>query len=203
MERCKACSANLVQTAYSSLVCPRCGVENFGALFDSQRAYGSYCVPLHPPATYTRCKRFRKYLLRAGLEQSASSVPGGTWEYLLDRAPFSSPGAIIRCLKSAPRTINKKCYDSLPLLCRFLCPDVHVPMLLENDKYQAMSAFRKLDEQYGRGEPFVSYLYALEYILELIGRADVLPFINKIQCRKRRHAYRYRLDAIFKHTTPA
>ena len=200
MERCEACVNVLVQTSYNSLVCPRCGVENFAALFDPQRAYGHYCVPLYPPATYTRCKRFRKYLLRAGQEQSASSIPPGTWEYLLDRTPFSSPGAIIRCLKSAPRTINKKCYDSLPMLTRFLCPDMQVPMLRENDKYQAMSAFQKLDDAYMRGEPFVSYLYALEYILELVGRADILPFINKIQCRKRRRAYRYRLDAILTHT---
>ena len=169
----------------------------------SQRAYGLYCVPLHPPATYTRCKRFRKYLCRAGQEQSASTVSPGTWEYLLKRSPFRSPGAIIRCLKSAPRTINKKCYDSLPMLTRFLCPDVQVPTLQENDKYQAVSAFRVLDDAYMRGEPFVSYLYALEYILELVGRADMLPFINKIQCRKRRAAYRYRLDAIFTRTTRA
>ena len=47
------------------------------------------------------------------------------------------------------------------------------------------------------GEQFVSYLFALEYILQLIGRSDMLPYINKISCRKRRHAYRYRLDRIF------
>ena len=203
MEKCKACSANLVQTMYCSLVCPKCGVEDFAALFDSRRAYAPYSVPLHPPATYTRLKRFRKYLCRASMEQSASSIPAGTWEYLLSRAPFSSPGSIIRCLKSAPRHINKKCYDSLPMLVRALCPNLEVPRLGEGDKYRALSAFRRLDDAYLRGEPFVSYLFALEYILELIGRGDVLPFINKIQCRKRRAAYRFRLDKIFTHTTRA
>ena len=43
----------------------------------------------------------------------------------------------------------------------------------------------------------MSYLFALEYILELIKRADMVPFINKICCRKRRAAYRLRLNKIF------
>ena len=87
------------------------------------------------------------------------------------------------------------------MLVNTLCPGVAVPELQESDKYQAVSRFRALDDAYNQGEPFVSYLFALEYILELIGKSVLLPFINKIQCRKRRAAYRWRLDKIFKHTT--
>ena len=115
--------------------------------------------------------------------------------------PYSSPGAILRRLKRAPKHICKKCYDSLPMLVNTLCPGVAVPELQESDKYQAVSRFRALDDAYNQGEPFVSYLFALEYILELIQRSDMLPFINKIQCRKRRAAYRWCLDKIFKHKT--
>ena len=128
-------------------------------------------------------------------------MPPGTWDYLFAGKPYSSPGAILRRLKRAPKHICKKCYDSLPMLVYTLCPGVAVPELQESDKYQALSRFRALDDAYNQGEPFVSYLFALEYILELIGRSDMLPFINKIQCRKRRAAYRWRLDKIFKHTT--
>ena len=78
-----------------------------------------------------------------------------------------------------------------------LCPHIRVPRLIESDKLNALTAFRKLDAAYNAGEPFVSYLFALEYILKHIGRADVLPFINKICCRKRRYAYNRRLDKIF------
>ena len=69
--------------------------------------------------------------------------------------------------------------------------------LTEADKLAAMNAFRKLDNAYCTGEPFVSYLFALEYILNLIGRGDIVPYINKICCRKRRHAYQRRLERIF------
>ena len=201
MQKCVACKGPVVQTEYGSLVCTRCGVENFAFIFDAQTAYMPYCVPLVAPASYTRQKRFRKYLQRAAMQQSSASVPQSTWEYLLKRAPFKTPRGIISHLKNAPKKIRKKCYDCLPLLIKTLCPHLQVPTLPESDKYRALSAFRDLDHAYTKGEPFVSYLFALEYILELIGRRDMLPFINKIQCRKRRLAYRYRLDAIFKRSS--
>ena len=131
------------------------------------------------------------------MEQSANSIPQATWEYLFTGVPFRVPEAIIRHLKLAPKNIRKKCYDSLPLLVQHLCPHIEVPTLTEADKLCAITSFRKLDTAYNDGEPFVSYLYALEYILELIGRSDVVPFINKICCRKRRAAYRLRLNRIF------
>ena len=72
-----------------------------------------------------------------------------------------------------------------------------VPTLSEMDKAKALTAFRILDDAYNKGEPFVSYLFALEFILIRIGRDDMLPFLNKIQCKKRRLAYRKRLQKIY------
>ena len=196
---CSECESNVDvrQTEYGTLVCTRCGVENFSWVLSAQSSYSSYCVPLHSQATYTRVKRFRKYLQRASMQQSASTIPECTWEYLFEGCPYTRPASIVRRLKKAPKHIRKKCYDSLPLLVKQLCPHIQVPRLTEADKFCAMSTFRKLDDAYQRGEAFVSYLYALEYILERIGRGDVVPFINKICCRKRRAAYRTRLDKIF------
>lgn len=157
-----------------------------------------FAVPLIAPATYTRVKRFKKYLQRAAMNQSASTIPADTWDYLLQGVPYHSPRHIVRRLKKAPKKIRKKCYDSLPLLIRMLCPHIKVPLISEHEKVQAMVAFRTLDAAYNSGEPFVSYLFALEYILQWIGREDMLPFINKISCRKRRVAYRSRLNRIFR-----
>ena len=195
------CGGIMQPTGYGSMVCTSCGSEDFRYIYAAQNAYCPYSVPLIAPATYTRTKRFRKYLQRAARQQSTSSVPPGTWDYLFAGKPYSCPGAILRRLKRAPKHICKKCYDSLPMLVYTLCPGVAVPELQESDKYQAVSRFRALDDAYNQGEPFVSYLFALEYILELIGKSVLLPFINKIQCRKRRAAYRWRLEKIFKHTT--
>ena len=195
---CPDCGPDHVrQTGYGTLVCTRCGQENFTWILSAQSAYSPYCVPLHSQATYTRLKRFRKYLQRASMQQSASTIPPDTWDYLLAGAPYRGPRNIVRRLKKAPKQIRKKCYDSLPLLVKMLCPHIRVPRLIESDKLNALTAFRKLDAAYNAGEPFVSYLFALEYILKHIGRADVLPFINKICCRKRRDAYCRRLDKIF------
>ena len=196
---CKGCSkvSGIRVTDIGSTVCVHCGVEEFDFLNVQYGRQLPYCVPLVPPVSYTRVKRFRKYLQRASMQQSASTIPPDTWDYLLAGAPYRGPRNIVRRLKKAPKQIRKKCYDSLPLLVKMLCPHIRVPRLIESDKLNALTAFRKLDAAYNAGEPFVSYLFALEYILKHIGRADVLPFINKICCRKRRYAYNRRLDKIF------
>lgn len=199
VHECKTCDSNdlLMETEYGSLVCRHCGTELFEHIL---RTYvtNHYCVPLHNVATYTRLKRFKKYLNRSTCCQSQSSIPQLTWDYLLEHAPYKTPGAIVRQLKKAPKKIRKKCYDSLPLLVSHLCPTCTVPRLDEREKTSAVRAFSQLDKAYNEGEPFVSYLYALEFILRLIGRQDILPFINKISCRKRRSAYQHRLQRIFK-----
>ena len=196
-ERCSCGACRRITTDYGSTVCTVCGIEDMSQIFSVESAYFSYQVPLHTAVTYTRFKRFRKYLQRAAMEQSVCSVPESTWKYLLQRT-YRNPREIIRYLKRAPKHIRKMCFESLPLLTRQLCPNCTIPQLTATDKYRALESFRKLDQAYRFGEPFVSYLYALEYILEFIGRSDVLPFINKIQCRKRRAAYRFRLDGVFK-----
>ena len=183
-----------VVTEYGSYVCATCGVENMTFMWVDQYTPSA---PLQQN-TYTRVKRFRKYLQRAAMHQSAVSIPDKTWKYLFDAAPYTCPRAIVRRLKQARGMNMKKCYDCLPLLTKTLCPDVTVPMLSEHDRSRALLEFRKLDKAYVDGEPFVSYLFVLEYILVLIGRGDVLPFINKIQCRKRRRAYMTRLNKIYR-----
>ena len=195
---CKTCGKmgqNMLPTDYHTLVCTNCGTEHPGYLTTCENN-GAYQSVLVPTQTYTRLKRFRKYLARAGKSQCASSVPKETWEYLLANGPYSRPGAIVRALKKAGKKLKKKCYDSLPFLCEQVA-GMQVPSLNELDKFRAEAAFKILDCAYSRGEPFVSYLYAIEYILIHIGRADILPFINKIQCTKRRYRYKIRMDRIY------
>ena len=112
----------LRHTEYGTLVCTACGVEDFSFVLSCHSAYSPYCVPLHSAATYTRIKRFRKYLQRASMQQSSASIPESTWAYLLAGQPYRGPGNIVRRLKKAPKGIRKKCYDSLPLLVKHLCP---------------------------------------------------------------------------------
>ena len=198
---CKRCETTMLETEYGSQVCSTCGVEDFASILYSNVSTHAYCVPICSPATYTRLKRFKKYLNRSTMTQSQNSIPAATWDYLLRGAPFKSPGHIVHWLKKAPSSVRKKCYDSLPLLVHHLCPNLTVPRLCEREKAHAVRSFLKLDAAYNQGEQFVSYLYALEYILHMIGRADMLPFINKISCRKRRYQYKRRLDRIFNNTT--
>ena len=90
----------MLPTDYHTLVCTNCGTEHPGYLTTCENN-GAYQSVLVPTQTYTRLKRFRKYLARAGKSQCASSVPKETWEYLLANGPYSCPGAIVRALKKA------------------------------------------------------------------------------------------------------
>jgi len=200
MDVCPLCNRNRMVVELGSLVCTNCGNENFSNVFTTDEAYTPYSVPISAPASYTRVKRFRKYLQRAAMNQSSSTIPRDTWDYLLKGQPYRGPGNIVRRLKKAPKNVRKKCYDSLPMLVRLLCPHLKVPTISEREKSNAMAAFSILDLAYREGEHFVSYLYVLEYILALTGRSDVLPYINKISCKKRRAAYRRRLDLVFRNT---
>ena len=155
-----------------------------------------YCptdrIPGHQ--SYTRVKRFKKYLCRAMRQQSASTIPRETWDYLLSRRPYRDTAHIQQTLKSAK--LRRKCYDSLPFLTAALCPHQNVPTITQQQKAHALLMFRTIDSTVRTG-PFISYLFCLEYILEKIGRKDVCPFVNRIQCPKRRKAYRVRLNEIF------
>ena len=186
---CSPCPTNKkINTGFGLEICTACGLTVVG---------GPLCAPEnimprgHPTSitqklTYTRRKRFRKYLSRACMKQNTSSIPNSTWEYLIDRKPYSRPEQIIHTLKKSK--LKMKCYDSLPLLCANLT-DINVPKISQHEFHRAMQIFLKIDENYSANTEFVSYLYMLEYILLEIGRRDLLPFINKIRCPKRRRKY--------------
>ncbi|MAW77534.1 MAG: hypothetical protein CMJ95_09150, partial [Planctomycetes bacterium] len=93
------------------------------------------------------------------------------------------------------RHLKRKCYDSLPFLTAALCPHLQLPTLDQNEKYQAIQLFKRIDAAVTEG-PFISYLYCLEYILKKLGRDDVCDYINQIQCPRRREEYRIRLGKI-------
>ena len=146
--------------------------------------------------TYTRRKRFRKYLMRTNRTQSHHTVPEETWVYLMARGPYRSPGHVHQTLKAA-KHLKRKCYDSLPLLCTHLCPNITVPMLGDDDIFHSLRLFDVVDRKLRR-DNMISYLFCLEYILEKVGRSDVLPYINRIKCPRRRRNYRERLDRMFR-----
>ena len=94
--------------------------------------------------TYTRTKRFKKYLQRACMRQSCNSVPDATWKYLIDHQPLTGPAHILRTLKKAGRKLRNKCYDCLPLIVHHMCA-VTVPVLSDREITIAMDHFAVID----------------------------------------------------------
>ena len=99
------CEQVMLETEYGSHVCSTCGREKFESILYSSVSTHSYCVPLCSTATYTRLKRFKKYLNRSTMSQSQNSIPATTWDYLLAGSPYNGPQAIVRRLKKAPKKI--------------------------------------------------------------------------------------------------
>ena len=175
--------------------CINCGITTFLG-FDVDPDVWSPNEKLHPRSNYTRQKRFKKYLNRACRIQSSNTVPDETWKYLLDKGPYRGPRDVVHTLKKSK--LKRKCYDSLPLLVSHLCPGHVVPMLSEIERKQAVKLFVHIDNKLAdmTDHPFCSYLYVLEYILYALGRADMVPYCSRIQCRKRREKYRVLLTSV-------
>ena len=174
--------------------CLTCGVGK-RSMFSHHLGGFTYQDRIPGHQSYTRLKRFKKYLCRAMRQQSSCTVPRETWDYLLAHRPFRDTKHIQLALKRA-RHLKRKCYDSLPFLTSLLCPHINVPALDESEKSKAIQLFNVIDAAIQQG-PFVSYLFCLEYILKKMGRQDVCQHVNKIQCPKRRAAYTQKLDKIF------
>lgn len=190
---CPCGSTFFTEGGYGLDFCLNCGLGRPGCL----RTVNQFVYQDRIPGlqSYTRLKRFKKYLCRAMRQQSSCTVPKETWDYLLARRPYRDTQHIQWTLKQA-RTLKRKCYDSLPFLTAALCPHLEVPCIDELEKARAIEMFHKIDAACLEG-PFISYLFCLEFILRKLGRDDVCLFINLIQCPKRRIKYTERLEAIF------
>ncbi len=92
---------------------------------------------------YTRSKRFQKYLANACHMQTSSSVPNVTWEHLINHGPYSRPSQIIRTLKKSK--LKRKCYDSLPIMTKHMCPHLSVPELTYEDAEEGLKLFKRIE----------------------------------------------------------
>ena len=184
----------LTETGYGTRICMQCGIEAHGGPFCKEPSYmypRGHELTIRRKQPYTRAKRFRKYLLRACMSQGLSSVPDGTWRYLQSHKPYSGPREILFRLKRSK--LDNKCYDSLPIMTKHMCPHLKVPEITYEDTKLALRMFDRIELGFPKGSKFVSYLYLLEHILVSIGRQDMLPFLNRIQCPKRRRQYEERI----------
>ena len=176
-----------------SASCMRCGALSQSQSFNFIHGY-TPLNSLQQNVAYTRTKRFQKYLNHACMKQSIKSVPDETWKFLLDNKPYNSPGHIVHTLKRAK--LKRKCYDCLPMFVLHLCDNCDVPTLTEREYNLALNYFRVVDQAFPNKGSFMSYLYVLEFILTHMGRTDMLPFISRIHCRKRREKYKRHLTSI-------
>ena len=169
----------LTETGYGTRICMQCGIEAHGGPFCKEPSFmypRGHELTIRRKQPYTREKRFRKYLMRACMSQGLSSVPDDTWRYLQEHRPYTGPREILFRLKRSK--LNNKCYDSLPIMTKHMCPHLTVPEITYEDTKLALRLFGRIEQGFPKGSKFVSYLYLLEHVLSHIGRQDMLPFLN-------------------------
>ena len=184
--------SHFIQTGFGLDTCVQCGLCRRGS-FAELNQYVSADRIMHS-CTYTKRKRFKKYIMRTNRHQSVNTVPPETWSYLIQHGPYKTPEELHRQLKRA-KGLKRKCYDSIPLMCAHLC-NQPVPSLTSEEIKRAMYYFDTI-ERHLHGEPMISYLFCLEFILRKLDRTDMIAFINRIKCPKRRRTYHERLTNIF------
>ena len=153
--------------------CCQCGLGRTGMVGEVNEWFPSDRVMW--VCNYTRQKRFKKYLNRANRNQSCATIPAETWQYLMKHAPYKGPREIYNRLKRG-KGIKRKCYDSLPLICQHLC-EGNVPTLSDLEVREAMRHFNTIDRK-------------------KMGRHDMLPYVSKIKCPRRRRNYQQKLSEI-------
>ena len=124
----------LTETGYGTRTCMMCGVEAHGGPFCLTPSFmypRGHELTVRRKQPYTREKRFRKYLMRACMSQGLSSVPDATWRYLESHRPYSGPREILFWLKRSK--LRNKCYDSLPIMTKHMCPHLSVPEVTYED----------------------------------------------------------------------
>jgi len=199
---CPVCNRFALWEVYfnGTATCTACGVLNHSGAFEGFEAsfvHGySPLNTLQQNIAYTREKRFQKYLNRASMKQSMNSVPDETWKFLLKNKPYTGPGHIMRTLKKS--RLRRKCYDCLPLITFHMCPACKVPRITERENKCALEYFRSIDRAFPHKGSFMSYLFILEFVLCAMGRSDMMPFLSRIKCKKRRAKYGHRLSAIIR-----
>ena len=73
-----------------------------------------------------------------------------------------------------------------------------VPVLCDREITVAAEMFKVIDAAFPKDGGFMSYAYALEFVLVRMDRADMLPYLSGIQCSKRRAHYHEKLTRIFR-----
>ena len=73
-------------------------------------------------------------------------------------------------------------------------PHLSVPEVTYEDAEESLKLFKRIEQGFEKSSKFVSYLYLLEHVLIRIGRDDMIPFLNRIQCPKRRRQYEERIS---------
>ena len=122
-------------------VCLACGLARTSVQTHYSNEFSTH-ERLHGQQSYTRLKRFKKYLCRAMRQQSSATVPKETWDYLVERGPYHGPRHVHQVLKKA-RCLKRKCYDSLPFLTAALCPQLELPQLSQHEKFRAITLFQE------------------------------------------------------------
>ena len=183
----------LVQS-WGVTICMGCGISHRSPIQMIPPAYDSIGPPVRAP--YSRAKRFARILSNA-FGQRTPKVHSDLIKSI-EACECRSPEDIYRLIRRAkPR--NHKRYDSLAYLS-FNLTDTPIRPLTQGEFGWCIKQFQLVLERFikVRGT-FPAYSYIVERCLLALRRDDLLRFVHKLKCKRRRRVYSGAYGDIFYH----
>ena len=175
-------------------VCASCGQQDVCPIF--VRPHACQLPAARPP--YCRKKRFQK-LLHNVWSARLPSMKDQFVRYIQENCP-KTPAEIIELIRTAkPREYKR--YDCISRLSiEFLN---HRPIPLTRSQIsQCMGIFQRVEIEHRRRKGvFPAYSFLIELCLAKVGRPDLIQYIHRLKCPRRRARYIRLYGHCFHHTS--
>ena len=181
----------MIETGWGLNICTRCGVS----IRVSISNVVNHAVPCSTRPPYSKHKRFAKLLCHTYGHRVSKISP-----LLIDAitsAKACTPGCVYRLIR-ASRGAHMKRYDAIAHLSSSLF-DIRIVPILHRQSDWADYTFREVVSMHARIRgTFPAYSWCIEKCLIALDRQDLLVFVHRLKCKKRRLVYEHNYGYLFK-----
>ena len=181
----------VIETGWGLNICSQCGVT-VGVPIS---LLVNYAVPCSGRPPYSKHKRFAKLLCHSYGHRVSRIHPSLIEK--LNKTVISSAVDIYNLIRASKGTKMKR-YDAIASLCIYKLGSTITP-LNHNQNMWASHIFRDVVSLHARNRgTFPAYSWCIEKCLIALGREDLLRYVHRLKCKKRRTVYEHVYGHLFK-----
>ena len=173
--------------------CRECGRRSPGRIYSMPYGGGGGHRPGSTRLRYSRIRRFSRILSNV-FAHRCPTVDNRLMK-LICEADLQGPAEVFRHIRSLEARWAKR-YDA----CAYLCVNVlnhKIPPLCRDDMAYCLGRFRMVETLHRyHGGSFPAYSWIAERLLFHVNRGDLVPYIHRLKCRRRRKTYTHRYERV-------